>query len=109
MKRLIPAAGLICLLIPSVQARDEPSPMEMLEALNLAVAYIQYCEIDVPLETAMRAASAGQTLEASLGISREMADARFEVLKEVVIADPPDCDPNSEDMAPVLNSMGMLP
>lgn len=83
-------------------AQDQPSPEQMLEGLNLTVALVEYCQLEVPYERAMQIAAAGHMLELNLGITREEADARYILLKEVVVSDPPDCDTDIDEVRQLL-------
>lgn len=95
-------------LTPSASiAQTPPTPEEMLSALNVAVAYVEYCGVEVPQDVAISVASAGRMLELELGLERAEADARYLALKELVVATPPDCDPHGPDLGPVLEQLGM--
>lgn len=103
-----PILSLVFVLIPGFAwAQTPPTPEEMLSALNVAVAYVEYCGIEVPADVAIDAASAGRMLELEVGLEREEADARYLALKELVVATPPDCDPHGPDLAPVLEQLGI--
>lgn len=96
-----------CTLPASAQAPVGPPPQELLESLHMLVAIVQYCNIDVPHDAAIRIAAAGRMLELNLGITRDQADLEYLRLKEVVAASPPDCSPDGSLMTAIDSQLGL--
>lgn len=79
----------------------------MLDALYLTVAYVEYCNLQVPETAAKQMARTGIMLESVLGLDRAGADASYQRMKETVVATPPDCAEGSADLAGIRAQLGI--
>lgn len=92
--RTMIAALLLVSTLGAARAQDpaEPTSAEMLQALNMTVAIVEFCGIKVSKEAALNIAAAGKMLEIDLGLTRDEADRRYIDLKATMIGNPPDCE-----------------
>lgn len=96
------AIGLLLAAHAPAMAQGQPTPEQMLTGLNMTVALVEYCQLDVPYERAMQMAAAGHMLELNLGLTRAEADERYVLLKEIIVSDPPDCATDIDEVRELL-------
>ena len=105
MLKFAPALALI-LATTSVHAQSQPTERDILQALYLTVAIVDFCDLAVDPVRGARAARAGKKIEDALGIDRAASEASYAQVRADFLANPPDCEAGSPDVASVLQVLG---
>lgn len=105
MLKFVPALALI-LASTSVYAQSQPTERDILQALYLTVAIVDFCDLPVDPVRGARAADAGQKIEHALGIDRATSEASYAQVRADFLANPPDCDAGSPDVTSVRQVLG---
>lgn len=97
--RLVSNLAVAVSLSQQLQANREAGPIDILGGLYLTVAVTEYCHIQIDPPVAGLIGRDAQDLEASLGLTPEMSEERYQAVLARVKTSGPDCSASSNDLS----------